>query len=72
MKEAPSDAAFIAKTLGDIARTRGMSEIASATGLPRESLYRALSGDRNLTLDTVLKVPDALGLRFRAEPAPRP
>ena len=71
MEEAPSDAAFIAKALGDIARAKGMSQVASTTGLSRESLYRALSGDRNPTLDTVLKVLDALGLRFRAEAVPR-
>ena len=71
MEEAPPDAAFIAKALGDIARARGMSQVATATGLSRESLYKALSGDRNPTLDTVLRVLDALGLRFRAEAASR-
>lgn len=71
MEEAPSDAAFIAKALGDIARARGMSEVAGNTGLSRESLYKALSGDRNPTLDTVLKVLDALDLRFRPEAVPR-
>lgn len=71
MEEAPSDAAFIAKALGDIARARGMSEVAGNSGLSRESLYKALSGDRNPTLDTVLKVLDALELRFRPEAAPR-
>ncbi len=71
MEEAPSDAAFIAKALGDIARARGMAQVAGASGLSRESLYKALSGDRNPKLDTVLKVLDALGLRFRAEAAPR-
>lgn len=71
MEEAPADAAFIAKALGDIARARRMSEIAGTSGLSRESLYKALSGDRNPSLDTVLKVLDALGLRFRAEAVPR-
>ena len=71
MEEAPSDAAFIAKALGDIARARGMSEVAGASGLSRESLYKALSGERNPTLDTVLKVLEALDLRFRAEAVPR-
>ena len=47
MEDAPSDAAFIAKALGDVARAKGMSQVARTTGLSRESLYRALSGDRN-------------------------
>ena len=65
--EAGGDAAFIAKALGDIARAKGMSEVAYNTGLSRESLYKALSGERNPTLDTVLRVVGALGLRLRAE-----
>ena len=69
MEEAPGDAAFVAKALGDIARARGMSQVASDAGLSRESLYKALSGERNPTLDTVLRVLGALGLKLRAEPA---
>ena len=68
MEEAGSDAAFIAKALGDIARAKGMSQVASDAGLSRESLYKALSGERNPTLDTVLRVLAALGLKLRAEP----
>ena len=71
VEEAPSDAAFIAKALGDVARARGMSEIAGTSGLSRESLYKALSGDRNPSLDTVVKVLDALGVRFRFEAVSR-
>lgn len=71
IEEAPSDAAFIAKVLGDIARAKGMSQVASTTGLSGESLYWALSGDRNPTLATVLRAFDALGLRFRAKAVPR-
>ena len=67
MDEAGDDAAFIAKALGDIARARGMSQVACDAGLSRESLYKALSGDRNPTLDTVLRVIRALGLKLRAE-----
>ena len=67
MEEADGDAAFIAKALGDIARAKGMSQVASDAGLSRESLYKALSGDRNPSLDTVLKVVGALGLKLRAE-----
>ena len=72
MEEAGDDAAFIAKALGDIARARGMSQVAGDAGLSRESLYKALSGDRNPSLDTVLKVVGALGLKLRAEAASDP
>ena len=49
MEEANGDAAFIAKALGDIARAKGMSQVACDAGLSREGLYRALSGERNPT-----------------------
>lgn len=67
LEEAPSDAAFIAKALGDIARARGMTQVALDAGLSRESLYKALSGDRSPSFDTILKVVGALGLRLHAE-----
>ena len=67
MEEADGDAAFVAKALGDIARAKGMSRVASDAGLSRESLYKALSGERKPTLDTVLRVLGALGLKLRAE-----
>lgn len=67
--EAGNDAAFIARALGDIARARGMTQIARETGLSRESLYKALSGERNPDFSTILKVIAALGLRLQAEPA---
>ncbi len=70
IEEAGGDAAFVAKALGDIARAKGMSHVACDAGLSRESLYKALSGERNPTLDTVLRVIAALGLRLRAEAAP--
>ena len=70
IEEAGGDAAFVAKALGDIARARGMSQIACDAGLSRESLYKALSGDRNPRLETVLRVVGALGLRLRAEAVP--
>lgn len=60
IEEANGDAAFIAKALGDIARAKGMSQIARDAGL-----YRALSGERSPGFDTILKV--ALGLGLRAE-----
>ena len=67
LQEADGDAAFIAKALGDIARAKGMAQIARDTGLSRESLYKALSGQRSPGFDTILKVIEALGLRLHAE-----
>lgn len=67
MEEADGDAAFISKALGDIARAKGMSQVALDAGLSRESLYKALSGDRNPSFDTILKVMAALGLKLHAE-----
>jgi probable addiction module antidote protein len=67
LEEANGDAAFIAKALGDIARAKGMSQIARDTGLSRESLYKALSGDRSPGFDTILKVMGALGLKLHVE-----
>jgi len=69
LEEANGDAAFVAKALGNIARAKGMSEIARETGLSRESLYKALSGERSPSFETVLKVIGALGLKIHAEPA---
>jgi len=66
IEEAGDDAAFIAKVLGDIARARGMSQLAKDTGLGRESLYKALSGEGNPSFATILKVTRALGLRLHA------
>ncbi|MCC6825712.1 MAG: putative addiction module antidote protein, partial [Acidobacteria bacterium] len=59
--------AFIAKALGNIARAKGMTEIAREAGLSRESLYKALSGERTPSFDTILKVISALGLKIHAE-----
>ena len=67
LEEANGDAGFIAKALGDIARAKGMSQVARDAGLSRESLYKALSGDRSPAFDTILKVIGALGLKLRAE-----
>ncbi len=64
--DADGDAAFVAKTLGDIARVKGMSQVARDTGLSRESLYKALSGERSPGFDTILKVIRALGLTLNA------
>jgi probable addiction module antidote protein len=67
LEEADGDAAFIAKALGDIARAKGMAQVARDAGLSRESLYKALSGERTPGFDTILKVVEALGLRLHAE-----
>lgn len=67
-EEAQGDASFIAKALGDIARAKGMTQVAKEAGLSRESLYKALSGERSPGFDTVLKVVQALGLRLHAAP----
>jgi len=70
LEEANGDAAFVAKALGDIARAKGMTEVARDAGLSRESLYKALSGERTPNFDTILKVVGALGLRLHAGTAP--
>ncbi len=67
LEEADGDAAFIAKALGDIARAKGM-QVAKDAGLSRESLYKALSGERSPDFDTILKVIGALGLKLHAKP----
>ncbi|MFO0753516.1 MAG: addiction module antidote protein [Thermodesulfovibrionales bacterium] len=67
LEEADGDAAFVAKALGDIARAKGMVQVARDAGLSRESLYKALSGDRSLGFDTILKVVGALGIKLHAE-----
>ncbi len=67
--EAPEDAAGIARALGDIARAKGMSQVARDAGLSRESLYKALSENGNPSFATVLKVAKALGVQLHAEAA---
>ena len=66
LEDAPDDAAGIARALGDIARARGMSQVARDAGLSRESLYKALSENGNPSFATVLKVARALGVRLHA------
>jgi len=65
----PDDIAGIRRALGDIARAKGMSQVARDSGLSRESLYKALSETGNPSLETVLKVAKALSLRLRAQAA---
>ena len=69
LESAPDDISGITRALGDIARAKGMTQVAKDTGLSRESLYRALSEDGNPSFATVLKVVRALGLRLHALPA---
>lgn len=71
IEEADGNAAFIAKGLGDIARAKGMTRVARDAGLSRESLYKALSGERSPGFDTILKVVGALGLKLHAEASHR-
>ncbi|SRR5579859_23755 len=68
-EEAPDDAAYIAAALGDVARARGMTQLAKRAGLTRMGLYKSLSKDGNPSFDTVLKVLRALGLRLTAKVA---
>ena len=65
------DPKLMAAAIGDVARARGMTEIAEKTGLSRESLYRALSKDGNPEMATVLKVMRALGMRVSVSPNTR-
>jgi len=62
------DPAVIARGLGAVARSKGMTEVAKAAGVSREHLYRALSSEGNPEFGTVIKVLDALGLKLIAVP----
>lgn len=62
------DAAYIAKALGVVARTKGMTEISQKTGLSREQLYRSFSERGNPTLKTTLAVMQALGIDITTKP----
>lgn len=57
----------IASALGDVARSKGMSEIARKAGLGRQALYSALSENGNPTLETLVGVLDALGLQLTVQ-----
>ena len=62
------DPALLAAALGDIAKARGMTQLARETGLSRESLYKSLSGERAPNSDTLFKVIHAMGFRLSVEP----
>jgi probable addiction module antidote protein len=66
--ESGGDPALVVAALGDIARARGMMQLARETGLTREELYKALSPDGNPSFATVMKVCKALGLKLHTEP----
>ena len=66
LEEADVDADFIATALGDISQAQGMTQVARDSGLSRERLYKALSGERSPSFDTILKVVTALGLKLGA------
>lgn len=65
------DPMLVAAVIGDIARAKGMSDIARKANFGRESLYKALSQTGNPQFGTVLRVLDALDIELRAVPRPR-
>lgn len=67
IEDTDGDGAAIAKALGNIARAKGMTKVARDAGLSRESLYKALSGNRSPDFQTILDVVRALGLKLSAE-----
>jgi probable addiction module antidote protein len=69
--EFPDDVSGIARAVGDIARAKGMTQVAKDAGLSRESLYRALSQEGNPSLSTILKVLAAVGLKLTVSVATR-
>lgn len=64
--EDPGDGSLIRSALGDIARARGMTQLAHDTGLTREGLYKALSAEGNPAFSTIFKVVRALGVKLHA------
>lgn len=64
LEESSEDPSAVPRALGVIARSRNMSELARRVGMSRDGLYKALSADGNPTWSTILKVTEALGLRF--------
>lgn len=70
-----NDPTELAGALGDIARARGMTQLARDTGLSRESLYKSLSGERAPSSETLFKVIHAMGFKLTLQPlagAPQP
>lgn len=69
MEEGGDDPAYVARALGVVARARNMTALANEVGMSRVGLNKALSGEGNPTLATVLKVAKALGLKVSFQPA---
>lgn len=69
MEEGGDDPAFIAAVLGDIARAKGMVQLAKDTGITRDGLYKALRAEGNPSFGMILKVVKALGLQLTAKTA---
>lgn len=67
MEEAGDDPAYIARALGVVACARNMSQLSRDTGISRVGLNKALSGEGNPTLETIMKVSKALGVRINFE-----
>jgi len=68
LEDDPGDGSLIRIALGDIARARGMTQLAHDTGLTREGLYKALSTEGNPAFSTIFKVIRALGVKLHATP----
>ena len=68
MDEGGDDPAYVARALGTVARARNMTALAREVGMSRVRLNKALSGEGNPTLSTVLKVAKALGLKVSIQP----
>jgi probable addiction module antidote protein len=71
LEDDPGDGSLVRAALNDVARAKGMSQLARDTGLTREGLYKALSASGNPEFSTVLKVIKALGITLHAAPAIR-
>lgn len=69
IEEDPGDGSLIRTALGNLARAKGMSQLARETGISREGLYRALSPEGNPEFATVMRVIRALGVKLHAEVA---
>lgn len=68
IEEDAGDGRLIAAALGDIAKARNMAQLSRDTGISREGLYKALSGEGNPTFATILKVAKSLGLTLEIKP----
>ena len=62
------DDEFIAQAIGTVARAQGITEVAKATGLTTESLYRMFSAGGHPEFSAVMRVLDAVGVRLEAKP----